>query len=460
MEEGDYKILFVDDDDVVLQVAEQLLGDLPYTFMATSSPQKAIQILTLWEIAVLLCDLNMPEVDGIEVLARAREANPDIVSILVTGMADQEATIRAINEGGIWKYIAKPWKPEALVALVKEGVERYSKQRRSHTRLKVLAHNMTAKVKGGKVSVLKGKSPVLTLRKPRFRVRSKDANEVIPDGRYKIEDVIGSGGTGTVYRAQDSLLGMPVAVKVLAPGLAKDQEAIATLKEEARIAMQLSHRHIVRLHNLQMAGAKYFLVMEYVEGQTLRQVLQVYGKLPVDSVVQIVDVCADALSYAHRHGIVHKDLKPENFLLTEDGVLKIIDFGIASLIHTQKTGGPVVGTPAYMSPEQIAGGALDARTDVFSLGVIVYELLTGCLPFRRDVSTGSVQEVSGPANLADLPGGIMEAVARAMAINPDERWKTVDEFSRAFLAAASEAGYDGSAESTEIESPVSEPSGT
>ena len=446
MDEDDYRILFVDDDDVVLEVAERLLGDLPYTFVATSSPAKAIQILTLWEVAVLLCDLNMPGIDGLEVLAKAREANPDIVSILVTGMADQDATIRAINEGGIWKYIAKPWKPDELVALVREGVQLYAERRRPHMKLKILAHGMTAKLRGKEKARQKVKPPVMFLRKPKPCLRSPVQHGIIPGTRYKIEEVIGAGGTGTVYKAHDTLLGMPVAIKVLSPKLAKDKGAIATLKEEARIAMQLSHRHIVRLHNLQTAGATYFLVMEYVEGQSLRQVITAYTKLPLDSVAQIVEVCADALSYAHRHGIVHKDLKPDNMLLTEDGVLKIIDFGIAALVDAQRAGGDIMGTPAYMSPEQLAGAALDARTDVFSMGVIVYELLTGCLPFRRDVVIKGVHEASGLAHFTDLPAGIMESVAKAMAPNRDERWSSVDDFAQAFLKAAARAGYDGSAE--------------
>lgn len=432
--DADYKILFVDDDPIVLEVAEQLLADLPYTFMATSSPAKAIQILTMWEVAVLLCDLNMPEIDGIEVLAKAREANPNIVSILVTGMADQEATIRAINEGGIWKFVSKPWKPDQLVAIVREGVERYAQSHRPHEKLKMLAHNITAKLKGegrtkGKVILLK-KQP-----EKKIVFRSKDKDE-IPGGRYRIEEVIGSGGTGTVYRAYDSLLDLPVAVKVLSPALAKDPNAISTLKEEARIAMQLSHRHIVRLHNLQMSGAKYFMVMEYVEGQTLRQILQMYGCLPLDSVNQIVDVCADALSYAHRHNIVHKDLKPENFLLTEDGVLKIIDFGIAGLMNQK--GGPIVGTPAYMSPEQIMGGTLDARTDVFSLGVIVFELITGRLPLdRRVTDAGTIEQVGG-VDFGGIPDQLVAILDRAMAVDPSLRWQAVEDFSAAFLREANQ----------------------
>ena len=444
MDDSDYRILFVDDDELVLEVAENLLSELPYTFMGTTSAAKAIQIVTMWEIAVLLCDLNMPEIDGIEVLSRARQANPDIVSILVTGMADQEATVRAINEGGIWKYIQKPWKPEELVALVQEGVQRYAQVRRTHTKLKILARNMTARLmEHEQPAPSHGKGPVIYLKKPKEKkilIRPKDREE-IPGGRYKIEGIVGSGGSGTVYKAIDTLLGMPVAIKVLAPHLAKDHDAIATLKEEARIAMQLSHRHIVRLHNLQTAGTKYFLVMEYVEGQTLRKLLQACGKFSLDVVAQIVDVCADAISYAHRHGVLHKDLKPENFLLGEDGVLKIIDFGIAGAMNAQRLTGPIVGTPAYMSPEQIAGAPLDGRTDVFSMGVIAYELLTGNLPFRRDVAqTGVRDRGSTPAWPGDLPDAIIAVLAKAMAQNRDERWESMEAFAAAFGEAANPAG--------------------
>ena len=286
----------------------------------------------------------------------------------------------------------------------------------------------------------KSKPGVLVLRKPRIRLRAKvDTENFVPGDRYKVEAVIGSGGSGTVYKAHDILLKMPVAIKVLAPHLAADKEAIAMLKDEARIVMQLSHRHIVRLYNLEMAGSKYFLVMEYVEGETLRQAMKPYGKLPLASVAQIVEVCADALSYAHRHGVVHKDLKPDNLLLAEDGVLKIIDFGIAGLTNAKRLDGSIVGTLAYMSPEQIAGQALSSQTDVFSLGVIVYELLTGALPFNRDVVNGSISETVAVDNLINLPRGVRDAVALAMARNPDERWKSVSDFAQAFVKAAEAA---------------------
>ncbi|MBA4386491.1 MAG: hypothetical protein C0404_00840 [Verrucomicrobia bacterium] len=422
----DYKILVVDDDELVLEVVQKLLSGLPYTVVATSSPAKAIQILSMWEVAVLLCDLNMPDIDGIEVLNRAREINPDIVSILITGFADQEATIRAINEGGIWKYIPKPWKNEELVAVVNQAVERYDRLHRPQAELTSLARGVTAR--------MRVKDDIKPRSKPVVVFKKKRAAEELPGGRYKLGEVIGEGGTGIVYRAEDMLLGMPVAVKIISPELAGDKEIIETLKEEARIAMQLSHRHIVRLHNLQISGGEYYLVMEYVKGETFRQILSVYGKVPLDSVLQVVEVACDALAYAHRHNVIHQDLKPENMLLTDDGVLKIIDFGIAGFINVKRKTQSIMGTPAYMSPEQIRGEDLDARTDIYSLGIIVYEMLTGECVFPPGTHPQTVLQMM-PPKLTGLPDDLLDVLNKAVAMNRDDRLKSAGAFARSFIGA-------------------------
>ena len=253
--------------------------------------------------------------------------------------------------------------------------------------------------------------------------------------RYRLVEVLGEGGMGTVYKADDLLLGMPVAVKILAERISRDESAITTLKEEARIAMQLSHRHIVRIHNLQKSGGHYFLVMEYVEGRTFRDILKRYSCLPLDTVLQVVRVCSDALSYAHRHGVLHRDLKPANLMLAEDGVLKIIDFGVACLIDKETEKENVFGTLIYMSPEQVRGEAVDCRTDVYSLGLIIYELLTGHNPFPQTTTDPDVI-VAGPPALSDLPANIRDVVERAVAVRRTARWPTVEMFSRALMEAA------------------------
>lgn len=428
-----HTVLVVDDEEAVLKLIEHQLTGLPFAIIPTRSPAEAIHILNTMEIALLLCDLTMPEIDGNEVLAAAREANPNIVSILVTGMTDHAATVRAINQGGLWKFISKPWRRDEMIELVNEGMGRYASLCRQQALLKDLAREITeereAAAAGAGSSQGVNFQDQETKKEPAARPR---LGKGFASSRYKLVEVVGEGGMGTVYKAKDLLLNMPVAVKVLSSGLTRDKRAVATLKEEARIAMQLSHRHIVRLHNLQKAVRNYFLVMEYVDGRNIRDVLDMYTTLPLDTVRQIVQVCADALSYAHRHGVLHKDLKPANLLLSRDGVLKIIDFGVACLIHAQEQTSHVLGTPVYMSPEQLRGETLDPRTDVYSLGIITYQLLTGKPPFPENTRDPDLLCV-GPADLPGLAPDVKRVLWKAIAADREQRWDSVEAFGRALM---------------------------
>ncbi len=434
-------VLIVDDDVMVLDLMKRQLAGLPLAIIVTPSASEAMAIVRKMEIAMLLCDLRMPGVDGNVVLACAREANPNIVSVLVTGMSDLDATVRAINEGGIWKYLAKPWSRDQLVNIVSDGVARYRTLCRQDALLKELARDITRgqdrlvdesdEVAVTRVPLLKRAMDFAAGRKPRLKAGGRN----FLGTRYKLLEILGEGGTGSVYRAHDELLDMPVAIKVLGSRFTRDALAVSTLKEEARIAMQLSHRHIVRLHNLQKAGKHYFLVMEYVEGRTFRDVLSLYGKLPLETVRQVVQVCADALSYAHRHGVLHKDLKPANILLSKDGVLKIIDFGVACLVHAQERSEHIVGTPIYMSPEQIRGETLDRRTDIYSLGIIIYQLLAGHPPFPElTMDLDLLARGTGP--LLDVEPRLRTVLEKAVARRREERWESVMDFAEAFAGSA------------------------
>lgn len=439
-QEDNYKVLLVDDSDVVLDVLQTHLGGLSCTLIPATSPSEAIHVLTNMEIAVLICDLdlNQPELTGHDVMVRARGHNREIVTIMLSGIADQDAMIRAVNEGGIWKYFTKPWDKEELVESVSQGLQRYAKLRNTEDQFKSLARNVTANIGSGphvrrrkKIRVVKRTSTKRTSRKrpkARLQVRSED----VLANRYRLLEPVGEGGTGVVYKAEDTLLGMSVAVKILFANLTCDESALFTLKDEARIAMQLSHKHIVRLHNLQRTGDHYFLVMEYVDGQTWRDILDLYGKLPLESVIKVVSVCSDALSYAHRHGVIHKDLKPENMLLTHDGILKIIDFGIACIANKQKKTNRIEGTPTYMSPEQIRGEIVDVRTDVYTFGLIVYELIAGQSVFPYNVNPDDIVEI-GQTELLDLPEGIRPIVEKAIAPDPEDRWASIPVFAGEFI---------------------------
>lgn len=270
-----------------------------------------------------------------------------------------------------------------------------------------------------------------------------NVRDTVEGGRYRIDEVIGEGGSGRVCRAYDLLLDMVVAIKFLNPDLVRDEESIAALKSETRICLQLVHKHIVRIYNLEKRGANFMIIMEYLKGSPLFSFLQQYPEgLPIDFVAQIVAVATDALGYAHSHGVLHKDITPGNIFLTDDDILKIIDFGISSNVGAQnRATDSIVGTPVYMSPEQLRGEILDCRTDIYSLGVLVHQLLTGRTVNAPDATIEDMAFRPRPP-ITDLPQKLADVIAVATAFSPADRWETMERFGAAFAAAAAEVGAE------------------
>ncbi|MFF6776909.1 tetratricopeptide repeat protein [Streptomyces sp. NPDC012637] len=268
-----------------------------------------------------------------------------------------------------------------------------------------------------------------------------DTDTRLIQGRYRLHEVIGRGGMGEVWRATDESLGRRVAVKCLRPlGQQRSPDNLAVLRErfrrEARVAAALQHRGITVVHDFGESDGVLFLVMELLEGRNLSQLLGDNRKqpLPVDQVVDIAEQVADALAYTHRQGVVHRDLKPANIVrLGEGGTVKICDFGIARLgadigFTSRLTGtGIAMGTPHYMSPEQIGGGEVDHRSDLYSLGCVLYEIATGVPPFDLDdtwaILIGHRDTVPAPlrSHRAELPGYLDLLVLDLLAKTPDGR---------------------------------------
>jgi serine/threonine protein kinase/Tfp pilus assembly protein PilF len=242
---------------------------------------------------------------------------------------------------------------------------------------------------------------------------------------YRIASKIGAGGMGEVYRATDTKLGRDVALKLLPPEMASDPERLARFRREARAVATLNHPHIVTIFSVEEADGIHFLTMELVEGQSLDRVIPESG-LPVGRIVEIAGALADALAAAHDKGIVHRDLKPANVMVTGEGRVKVLDFGLAkemrphdpadaTLTSAGKTAvGVVMGTPAYMSPEQIAGRTLDHRTDIFSLGIILYEMASGRRPFEGASSAELASAIlrDTPRPLSEIRGGLAAELGR------------------------------------------------
>ena len=252
---------------------------------------------------------------------------------------------------------------------------------------------------------------------------------------YKILEKLGGGGMGVVYKAQDIRLDRPVALKFLPPDLTRDTEARERFIHEAKAASALQHNNICNIHDIdETTDGQMFIVMDCYEGETLKKKIE-KGPLKIEEAADIAIQIALGLSEAHAHGIVHRDIKPANILITKSGVAKIVDFGLAKLSGRTKLTktGSTLGTVAYMAPEQLQGGDVDAQADIFSLGVVLYEMLTGKTPFRGDHEAAIMYSILNeePASIArfneKVTPEIEHIVAKALAKNKEERYQHADD---------------------------------
>src|SRR6185436_15536557 len=276
-------------------------------------------------------------------------------------------------------------------------------------------------------------------------------------GKYRIEKLIKTGGMGSVYRGKHVLMDKTVAIKVLRPSLAVDDAVVARFSREAKAAARISHPHAVSVTDFGEAeNGVVFLVMEYLDGRTLKEIINTQGALPLDEAVEIIRQVAGALDAAHGQGVVHRDLKSDNIMLVShngDQWAKVLDFGIAKIQQPEglrdvdiTEANLVVGTPQYMSPEQCSQtGPLDPRSDIYSLGIIIYEMLAGQVPFTGESPTViMMKQVQDPPPLLrdarpDLPAGVSAAVSRALSKQPADRQQTAGELSKALTDAAAES---------------------
>ena len=266
-------------------------------------------------------------------------------------------------------------------------------------------------------------------------------------GTYEVVALLGKGGMAEVYRARDTRLGRDVAIKVMSEALGGDASLLERFEREAKLAASLNHPNVIALYDVGFQDGKPYFVTEVLEGETLRERLA-KGPVPLSKALEWAAQMAQGLAAAHARGIVHRDLKPENVFLTRDGQVKLLDFGIAKLVEANRDAAPhglldrtaassgstgtgmVLGTPGYMSPEQVRGDTVDARTDFFSLGAVLYELLAG----HRAFPAGSVVE-SGYAILrnepeplpATIPSSVTQVVARCLEKDPGRRFHSAQD---------------------------------
>jgi CheY-like chemotaxis protein len=475
---GSARLLIVDDDAENREVLRRRLEREGYRAECAEDGRRALARMAHESFDLVLLDVLMPELDGYQVLARLKDApaTRDIPVIVISALDDMAAVVRCI-ERGAEDFLTKPFDPVLLRARISASLEKkrlhdleleYIRQvgrvieaatavEQGSYRSGSLADLAARTDELGRLArVFDGMAAEVEAREERLRARLRDLKADIGiartsqdrsatlDGdaleaggmfgdRYEIIGTIGRGGMGTVYRARDRELDEEVAIKTLRPELLSDGVLLERFKSEIRLARRISHPNVVRTHDFGEWRGVYYLTMEYVEGITVRELIERRGRLQAPSALAIATQLADSLAVAHAQGVIHRDIKPQNLLLDDAGVLKVMDFGVARLAERTSTlteAGLVLGTPAYMPPEQLLSEAVDARSDLYAAGVVLYECVTGRLPFEAATPVALIARLLSedpvpPADLTpDLPPALSALILRLLAKRPEDRIQT------------------------------------
>ncbi|HWN98917.1 MAG TPA: serine/threonine-protein kinase [Blastocatellia bacterium] len=261
-------------------------------------------------------------------------------------------------------------------------------------------------------------------------------------GSYKVTEKIGEGGMGAVFKGIDTMLEREVAIKMLKPELASQPDIVERFRSEAVTLAKLNHPNIATLYSFLRQEEDFFMVMEFVPGKSLDDVIRKFGAIDCNRAIMLFCQALEGIDHAHRMGIIHRDLKPANIMLTDNGSIKVMDFGIARALGTARMTrqGNVVGTVEYMAPEQVRGQAADGRSDIYSLGIVLYEMLTGRVPFENDsefeLMRAQVEDAPKPPRTfaPNIPLAVEQAIMRALAKKPEARPQTAGELRAALLA--------------------------
>jgi CheY-like chemotaxis protein len=419
------RILLVDDQDELRRLFRRTLSKAGHVVFCAANGREAIQLAREETFDIVISDVRMPDMGGVELLRALHARDPDLPVLLVSGSPDLDTAMKAV-EYGAFEYLVKPVPFDKL----RQSAARAIELRRKRAE----AEQVMEEYRSGE--------------RRRARVLGAEERESwtgeLLAGRYRIGRLLGTGGMGAVYEATREDLGqMRVAVKVLHASLAEDATLLSRFRREAETVGLINHPNIVRILDFHAESAEPpILVMELLDGVSLRQEFVRHGRFTQARAVFVASQLLAALAAVHRAQVIHRDIKPENVLLTAmsglGDIVKVLDFGVAKqleAVHSEKLTqtGMVLGTPTYMAPEHARGGAIDTRSDLYSVGALMYEALTGQAPYTGDNYNAllfAIQQGT-PAPLAgvrpDLDPELVSVVVRAMRTEPSERFQTAEE---------------------------------
>jgi CheY-like chemotaxis protein len=479
------RVLIVDDEPLMIALLQRLVERPGISIVTANNGADGLRIAREQPLDLILTDINMPSMTGIELLEALKrdDATRPIPVIVVSSAADMDSVSRCI-ELGAEDHIPKPFEAKVLGARIGASLDRkrlHDKEanERSAVSALILAAEeveqdlyrsesvadvasrqdglgMLARVFDRVVTGLKSREERLRRRLQSLRneitgTTPTTGSETTPDsafkvgtvvdGRYEVTSLLGAGGMGAVYEAKDRVLGVKIALKSVRDDLVGAHPVLVDrLKSEILLARQISHRNVVRTHDIGQWEGHYLITMELVRGISLANLLDQRGRLTVPATLAIGMQLCDALATAHEADVIHRDIKPGNLVVDDEGLLKVMDFGIARPIvgdydaHTSK--GHVVGTPKYMAPELIMGGTATAQSDLYAVGVVLYECLTGRVPYESQSPADLVAEVfkenAAPveASVADMPLTFAKLIHQQLHFDPARRAKSARELAQ------------------------------
>ncbi len=417
------RVLLVDDNEALRRALRRTLTAEGHQVVEASNGREAVERSKEEDFDLIVSDVRMPDMDGLELLRAIHERDADLPVLLITGDPELKTAMKAVEYGAL-EYLTKPIDTEKLKASTRRAFE--LRRQRLEARFAVEAQSSR-------------RARALPL-----GLNDRDVwTGALLGGRYRVKGLIGSGGMGSVYEAErEDLAHMRVAIKVLHRSVGARADLVMRFRREAETVAAIDHPNIVRIFDFQMpAGEPAFLVMERLHGMPLGEAFARDGRFPAERAAFIASQVLSALSVAHAANIVHRDLKPDNVFLTSlsglRDVVKLLDFGVAKLMNARTSEkltqtGSVLGTPAYMAPEQARGANVDHRSDLYGVGCMMYEALAGSPAFAAENYNALlfVIQNSVPVPLEvlrpDLDAALVAVITRAMAKNPSERFQTAD----------------------------------